>query len=309
MQCPPFNLNLSCKRGTLVSYRLLNAARLYCRDAVWSMRYIRRRFVGGNKLPQLLCNSYPQSGTHLLAQILGAVPGYRLWNDIVAVQSLSGTMNTARHIRWKLGSVPGGSVVRAHLPFDPQILKILKEREYTRFLIYRDLRDIAASRAEYIIKEKRVYLYDLYRNHLCSRDKRLMACINGIYPGTPFGSNLSQPPIGQDFSKWHGWLSDPDTLCVRFEDLVGSRGGGSDEVRFKTIGKIFEKIGIEISAAEIEKRFSAEQLDPRAMHTFRKGRIGGWREFYKNEHIEAFKRSADRYLIELGYEKDTNWPE
>ncbi|MEZ5744053.1 MAG: hypothetical protein R3D89_10140 [Sphingomonadaceae bacterium] len=51
-----------------------------------------------------------RSGTHLLAQILPQFPQIRQWDDIVAVQSLSGVMNSAQHIRWKVGSAPAGSL-------------------------------------------------------------------------------------------------------------------------------------------------------------------------------------------------------
>ena len=60
-----------------------------------------------------------------------------------------------------------------------------------------------------------------------------MASIRGVPLGTPFGSNVSQPDIGQNFSRWQGWWSDPETLPVRFEDLVGESGGG--EKRLATI--------------------------------------------------------------------------
>ena len=123
----------------------------------------------------ILCNSYPKSGTDLLYQILGAIPGLRLWNNVVAVQSMSGVMNAPQHIRWKLGSMPSGSVVRSHLPHSPEVLRIVKQGEYKRFFIYRDLRDVALSRAHFVRNESRHFLHAVHRDHLASDRDRLIA--------------------------------------------------------------------------------------------------------------------------------------
>jgi hypothetical protein len=42
--------------------------------------------------------------------------------------------------------------------------------------------------------------------------------------------------------------------------------------------------------------------------TFRKGHVGGWREEFKPEHVEAFKRSdAEGWLVQLGYADGYDW--
>jgi len=41
--------------------------------------------------------------------------------------------------------------------------------------------------------------------------------------------------------------------------------------------------------------------------TFRKGRAGGWREEFSEEHKRAMKEVAGGLLIDLGYESGTDW--
>jgi hypothetical protein len=36
-------------------------------------------------------------------------------------------------------------------------------------------------------------------------------------------------------------------------------------------------------------------------------KIGAWKEVFKEEHKEAFKKKLGRALITLGYEKTNNW--
>ena len=93
--------------------------------------------------------------------------------------------------------------------------------------IYRDLRDVAVSHARWVTKEERIFLHDIYQRH-SSFDEQLMSSIKGVPLGSPLGSNVSQPDIGSDFARWRGWINDPNTLAVKFEDLVGERGGGSE---------------------------------------------------------------------------------
>ncbi len=288
-------------------YGVYNCLRLTGRDLVFFFRNCLRKLRYGNQGPIIICNSYPKSGTHLLYQILCTIPGFIRWPDIVSVQSLSGTMNYKRHIRWKLGSAPPRAMIPTHLMHTPEILEILDERPCIRFFIIRDLRDVAVSHARWVCKEPRIFLHRIYTEYMRTDEERLMASIQGLPPGTPFGSNISQPSIGQDFSRWLGWLDDPDTLVVRFEDLVGNRGGGSDEARIQSIIAIANHLDLELKPDDIARRFSPEALAPTSSLTFRKGTIGGWREDFSSDHKHAFKMTAGDLLIRLGYETTQDW--
>lgn len=290
-------------------YDITNRARLIFRDFYYGANSLRRKAISSGDFPILLCNSFPKSGTHLLSQILQRFKGAALWNDIIAVQSLSGVMNSENHLRWKFGCAPSGSIVRAHLAYGPEILAILSKRPTRRFMIYRDLRDVAVSHANWVLKEPRFYLHKIYKS-LPNFEACLMASIVGIPQGTPFSSNLSHPDIGTDFSRWSGWLNDPDTLTIRFEDLVGARGGGSETKRLEIVEMIAKSLGDDRSMKSLAIEFASDAMNPEASHTFRKGNnglIGSWRDRFTDEHKDAFKRCAGSTLIQLGYENDNSW--
>lgn len=287
-----------------------NAMRLQGRDILFFTQYLLEKTLGKTKAkPLILCNSYPKSGTHLLYQILYSLPGLRVWDDIVSVQALCGIMNTPSHLRWKIGSAPKNSIVRSHLMHCPEVKSVLQEFDCKVIFIYRDLRDVAVSHARWVTKEPRIFLHQHYLN-LNNFDQQLMSSIQGVPLGTPLGSNVSQPNIGQDFLRWQGWIEDSTALSVKFEDLVGARGGGSETTRLETIKKIINYLEINLSPAEIEAQFASKIMNPQESHTFRKGgkgSIGGWRSVFQEAHKTEFKKVAGKLLVELGYEQNLDW--
>ncbi|MEO0808239.1 MAG: sulfotransferase domain-containing protein [Cyanobacteria bacterium J06643_4] len=296
-----------------MSYQLKDTLRLHGRDFVFASRYWQSRLFdqlkGHPQKSLVICNSYPKSGTHLLYQILYSIPSLQKWDDIVSVQALCGIMNTAAHLRWKIGSAPNGSIVRSHLMHCDDVLQVLAEFDCKILFIYRDLRDVAVSHARWVMKEERIFLHQVYKQ-AASFDEQLMYSITGVPVGTPFASNLSQPDIGTDFSRWRGWTHDVNVCAVKFEDLVGERGGGSEEKRIFLIEQILDYLEISLSPSQIKAQFASRTLNPAESHTFRKGGkggIGGWKTFFKETHKQAFKSVAGNTLIALDYERDSAW--
>ena len=293
-----------------MSYQTYNAVRLQGRDLVFMTKYLLEKSLARTQgKPLVLCNSYPKSGTHLLYQILYSLPGLKAWDDIVSVQALCGMMNTPSHIRWKIGSAPPNSIVRSHLMYCDEVNQALQEFDAKVIFIYRDLRDVAVSHARWVTKEPQIFLHQHYLN-LGNFEEQLMASIRGVPLGTPFGSNISQPDIGRDFSRWQGWINDPNIFAVKFEDLVGGRGGGSEETRLDTIEQMVGYLDLDLSPQLIHSRFSSNLMNPAESHTFKKGgkgSIGGWKSVFTEEHKAEFKKVAGELLIELGYERDLNW--
>lgn len=296
-----------------MSYQLQDVVRLHLRDLIFATQYHKDRLF--NQLQQanpkslVICNSYPKSGTHLLYQILYSIPDLHQWDDIVSVQALCGIMNTDSHLRWKIGSAPHNSIVRSHLMYCDEVLNVLREFNSKVLFIYRDLRDVAVSHARWVTKEERIFLHELYLQYE-SFDEQLMNSIRGVPLGTPFGSNLSQPDIGTDFLRWKGWIDNSEALAIKFEDLVGERGGGSEEKRLHIVEQILDYLSVSMPSNQVKERFASYVLNPEESHTFQKGgkgSIGGWQTFFKEEHKQSFKQVAGNLLIELGYEQDLNW--
>lgn len=53
---------------------------------------------------------------------------------------------------------------------------------------------------------------------------------------------------------------------------------------------------------KIEVRFN-----PQRSPTFRKGKVGGWRESFTDKHKQLFKEVSGDLLLRLGYEQGEDW--
>ena len=96
------------------------------------------------------------------------------------------------------------------------------------------------------------------------------------------------------------WKNSPAVLTVSFENLVGSRGGGSDQRQLETIGRILDHLGDKRShdaALRIAKRI----FNPSGS-TFRKGQIDGWRDEVAPQTEALLNKTLVRQLAEWGYE-------
>ncbi|RME60149.1 hypothetical protein D6779_02685, partial [Candidatus Parcubacteria bacterium] len=92
--------------------------------------------------------------------------------------------------------------------------------------------------------------------------------------------DLYYPSLTEILWRASRWFEQPDVLVVRFEDLVGSKGGGDDNAQRKTIKQVFEHVGWDMADDDVQK--IQENLFG-GTHTFRKGQIDAWREAIPEE--------------------------
>jgi len=243
--------------------------------------------------PKIFANSIPKSGTHLLRHILAMMPGiidrwtYHYAENIVPYKK-------------QLRCAKKGQIISAHMPWENGLGDYLEEVGLKNFLMVRDIRDICVSSAHYCSKDKRHRLYT-YFNSLDSWSDRLSAVINGI-DASKLADGIRSKSIVEHLDAFMPWLDDPQCLIIRFEDLVGEKGGGTVDRQLKTINQIAKHIDIALSDCNIidimQNSFTSKTK------TFRKGQIGGWKDEFDSKNIELIKRVAGKQLIKLGYEKN-----
>jgi len=189
--------------------------------------------------------------------------------------------------------LPNNSFYFSHAIYDKNLQKDLLFYNYKHLFIYRDPRDQIVSYSYY------AYHWDHMRNihkdnhpffiqYLIQNGERLYGC-KGI-------TNL--------YHYYLPWLTDPYCCAIKFEDLIGPKGGGNLEKQLHTIERIANFIGISISEEEIQ--IVADKLFGSSL-TFRSGQIGSWKTHFNERHKQLFKKIAGNLLIELGYENDYNW--
>jgi hypothetical protein len=98
-----------------------------------------------------------------------------------------------------------------------------------------------------------------------------------------------------------------NSLLIRFENLVGEKGGGTKEVQSKELDKIAQFLKIPLSESKKSDLIENSFGECETCKTFREGQIGAWKNLFTEEHKRLFKEKYNHILITLGYETSDLW--
>jgi sulfotransferase 6B1 len=250
--------------------------------------------------PPILCNSFPKSGTHLLLQVLHSLPGIRSYGAFLAsmptvpFRRVSHTAMSKRITKLTPGELAG-----AHLFCDENHADLLQNLNVVHYFIFRDPRDVVVSEAHYLARMNRWHRMHRYFAALPSFDQQLTLAIEGVNGDCPY----EYPDVATRFKEYAGWLQRGKVLAVRFEDFMGKS-------RAETVLKIVRYHSSRASESYSVKQIvldAMQAIKPKQSHTFREGRVGGWREVFTVQHKKAFKDVAGQLLFEMGYETTSDW--
>ncbi|HEQ3528848.1 TPA: hypothetical protein VGS93_005389 [Bacillus cereus] len=115
----------------------------------------------------------------------------------------------------------------------------------------------------------------------------------------------AHPDIGQWYNLFIYWIKHPSVLTLSFEEFVISHS--SCLATTKKIAQFVTEDQLSPDQLNQWALKMIENLHPQTSSTFRKGKIGGWRDEFTDEMKEAFKAAAGNLLISLGYEENFNW--
>lgn len=250
---------------------------------------VKGRFVA----PRVLLNSIPKAGTHLLESALEQYPLLRNLGHRTASCWDQVSPRTLRLVR----TIGRGGFLNGHLTARPELLELIELRDIKVLFVVRDPRDIAVSHFKYVSDIDLTHPAHGYFQSLPDDSARLLASIEGV-PGL-------KASIGEMLERFSGWLDNSNTLVCRFEDLIGTGGGGSRERQLKVLQEVADFLGIVSTPGQLER--IADRTFSTRSSTFRQGRSGGWRNHFTTRHIEVFKRVAGDELVRYGYETDTAW--
>lgn len=277
-------------------YRLLRPPARYL-QAVW--RWKRLAF---NEAPPVFGNAKPKSGSHLLTQILGGfcriAPYAYVEADPVRTVKASGGRFSAEETLNQLKRIPPGVIGWGYVDATPENVAFLCRPERVNYFIYRDPRDMLVSHI--------FFATDMYEGHgmheyyqtLSDFDERLKVAITGINR-----DGLYMVSVKQRYEGVFQWLEQPSVLCIRFEELINDR----EQILNRMLDQV-EQTGYNIPTPRQKAvEILLETIQPKKSKTFRSGKTGEWRKYFKDEHKALFKQVAGDLLIRLGYEKNNDW--
>ncbi|NGX39614.1 MAG: hypothetical protein KR126chlam1_00947 [Chlamydiae bacterium] len=100
-------------------------------------------------------------------------------------------------------------------------------------------------------------------------------------------------------------LSIPNTCVIRYEMLVGPKGGIATESEMhQEMKKINDFLGVTLSDEKYS--YVKDQLFG-GSSTFNKGKVGPWKREFDEELKNLFKLKYGQELIDLGYEENFDW--
>ncbi len=265
---------------------------------------IRLHFRSLSDSPILFANSFPKSGTHLLTQVLkgfvnlGSVVDSGL-PAIVTYNGSSGQQRSLEKILIDIMRLKAGDIAYGHLHALPEIVTALTRDSIVPYFIYRDPRDVIVSHVFYVTEIEKNHVHHAYYSSVLETfDERLMTSILGLPD-----SQVPFPDISARFEPYLGWLNIPEVLSLRYEDFLNDR----EAVLFRIITHATSggfRLQVPLNRAS---ELLNQAIDPSKSPTFRSGKTGKWKDYFKEEHTDSFKEICGDLLIRLGYEEDNNW--
>jgi sulfotransferase 6B1 len=256
----------------------------------------------------VLYTSVPKCGTHLLLRYFDA-------SGVVHAGPYAATKWDDRFLEVVRGLSPG-EYTAWHYHWTPELSQLVWERGSRVVFLYRDPRAQIVSNMHWILKTAEHPWHHYLARHLGTAEERLLALIRGVPPDDVrrfFPADIVFP----DARSHHGprsprpggivslygiyldWLRDPSCLPVRYEDLVGPRGGGDAVRQRETVRRL--QLHVEATGKDAEINRIANLLYDPGATTFRNGRADAWRAEMSPAVLAALSAEVRPLFEELGY--------
>jgi sulfotransferase 6B1 len=277
-------------------YRLARPTAKYTQAA---LRWKRFAFT---EAPPIFGNAKPKSGSHLLIQILSgfcrlAPYAYVETEPVRTVKATGGRFSGSETLA-QIKRIPSGVIGWGYVDATPENVACLCQPERVNYFIYRDPRDMLVSHIFFATDMHEGHGMHTYYQNLSDFDERLKVAITGIDK-----DGLYMVSVKQRYEGVFQWLEQPSVLCIRFETLINNR----DMILNQMLDQV-EKTGYQIpTPREKALEILVETIQPKKSKTFRSGKTGEWKKYFKDEHKALFKEVAGDLLVRLGYEKGNDW--
>jgi hypothetical protein len=268
-----------------------------------ALRALHRVNAGSVSSLAVLANAIPKSGTHLLVQILEAVPGLRNFDVmLVSLPSLSYRERSPSDLLHRIDSVLPGELVSGHLFHEAEYAQRLRRRGIAQVFIYRDPRDIAISEAMYLTYMTRWHAMHTRFRRLPDDDSRISLSICGLPPD----ETVVYGNIRQRILPFLGWLGAAGVCAVKYEDLLGP----DRERHLLRIAEFVQEQADQLApglrgslGTQAMAGLMTASIKPTRSRTFRSGGTAKWVSRFTAEHHREFRQVAGDLLERMGYDE------
>ncbi|NGX58024.1 MAG: hypothetical protein K940chlam3_00925 [Chlamydiae bacterium] len=268
--------------------------------------------------PDFVVFTQPHTGTHLLVPLLEELTGKEgLWPFQYFTPDSSCDEETFEYLAedpeylaflWNKTPTPKKQFSRAlihlknrnqflflHAPYTPNMEAFLAENGYKVFTIDRDPRDTCISALLHCRKFGTGLIDGPWFHEMSFNDQLEM-----IITGTDWTNSARH--LSCAFMNWH---FSPISCNVNFSRLLGPMGGGASvDEQIQELRKIARFLEIDVSDERLIEAFYSVYGKG---HTFHKGNVGMWEDYFNSDNKWLFKDQMADILIKLGYEEDRYW--
>jgi len=255
--------------------------------------------------PKIYINSFPKSGTHLAILItlhMAQVQQPKHWIGSFRDHSWTTTWLPDKYVLPVIEGQQPGTWMMGHMAYKKEYDEAFQKAGTCMFFVYRDLRDVAVSQTYHIESdddERFKHLDKALYMELPTHEDRIKAVIEGLgkYPGLIERWKLFAPWLDVDWIlpiRYEEMREYPEEVAKKAVNYVIKRTSEQRDEIPLVFGKQYEEA--------IAKSIGFLQTTDKS-GSFRKGKVGGWKEEFNEELLESFYNTGGKYWIErLGYE-------
>lgn len=175
-----------------------------------------------------------------------------------------------------------------HAPYSPAMENYLIAKNCINFFVKRDPRDQIVSLLNHY---QNIHFTDPEVERISTIEERLLYMIR------------KESKI--QTIHYMNWLNSRICCVLDFEKLMGDNGGKFTQADvIEEMKKIAITLQLELSDSELQNVY--ENCFGKGWSFF-KGKVGVWKEYFREEHKMAIKEEIGDLLIQLGYERDLEW--
>ncbi len=234
-------------------------------------------------LPQkIVIFAPPKTGTHLFGKLVTKMTNLKGHYHLCEVGKVKKALKLAKNATQAKG------FVIAH-NWNKKTLTKLAKQGYKVLFTMRDPRDQTISMQDWFREGQWGWMST---SKIADLNEQLEEMITGDRFGWTSASMI--------FNRYQEIESLTPKHCyvIKYEQLVGPKGGGSREVQIEEINNLAKFLNLQLPQEKIQE--IADTLFG-GTGTFRKGQIGRWKERFNDRHIELFNKKFQNQLEQFGY--------
>lgn len=237
----------------------------------------------------VLINSVPKCGTHLLVSVLMEL-GLHKRDDLglTAIQRFRTKgqalldfaspfkveldlddvgRKTSRHrCESRLNCLGAREFGMEHLPYSSELENVLKQKDIRTLCIVREPKAVLWSWYCHMLRFHSYPFHEEMTDPLRTLEEKLSVPLTGTRKG-----RYVLAPLLVRYRRFLGWKNSSTALWIRFEDLIGPQGGGSEDAQIKNISRIADFLELDVEVKNV-----APLIFGKNSWTYRAGRIDDW---------------------------------